>query len=168
MEEHVMNLLESIIYHRMPLSDFQQLALDCRITSENNIKAKCINSESNLLNHIRYADELFNQFKKKENPYKLNSYIEIVDKIKEDLSKYKTFFDGKITYSLNDDITITISNTNSGIVVPYMYFARTISDNGVYVYDCCYESPHTVIYHIKKYDKNEHITLDMLKYKKYE
>ena len=67
MEEHVMNLLESIIYHIMPLSDFQQLALDCRITSENNIKAKCINSESNLLNHIGYAHELFNQFKKKDN-----------------------------------------------------------------------------------------------------
>ena len=152
----------------MPLSDFQQLVLDCRINSENNIKAKCINNESNLLNHIGYADELFNQFNKKENPYKLNSYIEIVDKIKEDLSKYKTFFDGKITYSLNDDdITITISNSHSGIVMPYMYFARTISDNGVYVYDCCYESPNTVIYHLKKYDKNEHITLEMLRYKNY-
>ena len=117
------------------------------------------------MNHIGYADELFNQFKKKENPYKLNSYIEIVDKIKEDLSKYKIFFTGKITYSVNDDITITISNCKSGIVIPYMYFARTISDNGVYVYDCCYESPNTVIYHLKKYDKNEHITLDMLRYK---
>ena len=56
---------------------------------------------------------------------------------------------------------------NKSVVIPYMYFSRTISDNGVYVYDCCYESPNTVIYHLKKYDKNEHITLEMLRYKNY-
>ena len=159
-----MYTLESIIQNKLPLTDYQQLILDCRVTSERIIKQKCFFEDTYYLNHQLYRSELISQFNNKENTNTF-SYMEFVDNIKNRLNKFKDVYgdvDISYTTSNENELLIIIENCKT-ISIPYRFIGRILTDNGWYIDACDYiKNNKQVFIHIKPYDKTEHITFDML------
>ena len=123
----------------MPLSDFQQLALDCRINSENNIKAKCINSESNLLNQMNESED--KDFLYYQSPF----YLITIDASK--IDKTKCYCDKH-----NDNHFFTTDNINADAILKielvYYYIHKSLAEFDPIMKDYTFE-PNDVHYYIK-------------------
>ena len=162
-----MYTLEYIIHNKLPLTDYQQLILDCRVTSERIIKQKCFFEDTYYLNHQLYRSELISQFNNKENTNTF-SYMEFVDNIKNRLNKFKDVYgDVDISYNSTNEreLSIIINNCKT-ISIPYRFIGRILTDNGWYVDACNYiKDNKQVLIHIAPYIKTEHISFDELKYK---
>ena len=159
-----MNTIETIIDAASPLTDYQQLILDCRIYSENEIKKHCIHEDVYYLNHLLYMHELYSQLTSVRKNIQFQ-YNEFVDNIKNRLNKFKNIYgdvDISYTTSNENELLIIIENCKT-ISIPYRFIGRILTDNGWYIDTCDYiKNNNQVLIHIKPYDKTEHITFDML------
>lgn len=159
-----MNAIETIIDAASPLTDYQQLILDCRIYSENEIKKHCIHEDVYYLNHLLYMCELYSQLTSVRKSIQFQ-YNKFVDNIKNRLNKFENIYgDVDISYitSNENELLIIIENCKT-ISIPYRFIGRILTDNGWYINTCDYiKNNKQVLIHIKPYDKTEHITFDML------
>ena len=85
-----MNTIETIIDAASPLTDYQQLILDCRIYSENEIKKHCIHEDVYYLNHLLYMRELYSQLTSVRKNIQFQ-YNKFVDDIKNRLNKFEIY-----------------------------------------------------------------------------
>ena len=159
-----MNAIETIIDAASPLTDYQQLILDCRIYSENEIKKHCIHEDVYYLNHLLYMRELYSQLTSVRKSIQFQ-YNKFVDNIKNRLNKFENIYgdvDISYTTSNENELLIIIENCKT-ISIPYRFIGRILTDNGWYIDTCDYiKNNKQVFIHIKPYDKTEHITFDML------
>lgn len=159
-----MNTIETIIDAASPLTDYQQLILDCRIYSENEIKKHCIHEDVYYLNHLLYMRELYSQLTSVRKNIQFQ-YNKFVDNIKNRLNKFENIYgdvDISYTTSNENELLIIIKNCKT-ISIPYRFIGRILTDNGWYIDTCDYiKNNNQVLIHIKPYDKAEHITFDML------